>query len=116
KRMDQIVFKQLSKAFILDSSPRVEMIEAVIRAELPDTYGGQAERFIVGTSYLDDGQTVTAQDDKRGRLLVLGIDSEREPYLITSRQLKGACRALAVMGDMIVAALAKTVIVYSYLE
>jgi DNA damage-binding protein 1 len=116
KLVDEIVFKQLGKAFILDSSPRVEMIEAVIRAELPDSYGGQAERFIVGTSYLDDGQTVTAQDDKRGRLLVLGIDSEREPYLITSRQLKGACRALAVMGDMIVAALAKTVIVYSYLE
>ncbi|KAI3322107.1 mono-functional DNA-alkylating methyl methanesulfonate N-term-domain-containing protein [Xylariaceae sp. AK1471] len=116
KLVDEVIFKQLGKAFILDSSPRVEMVEAVIRAELPDSYGGRAERFIVGTTYFDDGQTITAQDDKRGRILVLGIDSEREPYLITSRQLKGACRALAVMGDTIVAALAKTVIVYSYLE
>ncbi|KAI1310424.1 mono-functional DNA-alkylating methyl methanesulfonate N-term-domain-containing protein [Xylaria venustula] len=116
KLVDEVVFKQLGKAFILDSSPRVEMVEAVIRADLPDSYGGRAERFIVGTSYLDEGQIITSQNDKRGRILVLGIDSEREPYLITSRQLKGACRALAVMGDNIVAALAKTVIVYSYLE
>ncbi|TGJ86252.1 hypothetical protein E0Z10_g2528 [Xylaria hypoxylon] len=116
KLVDEVIFKQLGKAFILDSSPRIEMVEAVIRAELPDSYGAGAERFIVGTSYLDDGQIVTAHNDKRGRILVLGIDSEREPYLITSRQLKGACRALAVMGDKIVAALAKTVIVYSYSE
>ncbi|KAI0515310.1 mono-functional DNA-alkylating methyl methanesulfonate N-term-domain-containing protein [Xylaria bambusicola] len=116
KLVDEVIFKQLGKAVILDSSPRVEMVEAVIRADLPDSYGGRAERFVVGTSYLDDGQIITSQNDKRGRILVLGIDSEREPYLITSRQLKGACRALAVMGDNIVAALAKTVIVYSYLE
>ncbi|KAI1203848.1 mono-functional DNA-alkylating methyl methanesulfonate N-term-domain-containing protein [Nemania serpens] len=116
KLVDEVIFKQRGKAIILDSSPRVEMVEAVIRAELLDSYGNRVERFVVGTSYLDDGQTVTAQDDKRGRILVLGIDSEREPYLITDRQLKGACRALAVMGDKIVAALAKTVVVYSYVE
>ncbi|KAI1131340.1 mono-functional DNA-alkylating methyl methanesulfonate N-term-domain-containing protein [Nemania abortiva] len=116
KLVDEVIFKQLGKAVILDSSPRVEMVEAVIRAELPDSYGNRVERFIVGTSYLDDAQIVTAHDDKRGRILVLGIDSEREPYQITSRQLKGACRALAVMGDNIVAALAKTVIIYEYLE
>ncbi|KAI1114442.1 mono-functional DNA-alkylating methyl methanesulfonate N-term-domain-containing protein [Nemania sp. NC0429] len=116
KLVDEVIFKQRGKAIILDSSPRVEMVEAVIRAELLDSYGNRVERFIVGTSYLDDAQTVTTQDDKRGRILVLGIDSEREPYLITDRQLKGACRALAVMEDKIVAALAKTVIVYSYVE
>ncbi|KAI2636071.1 mono-functional DNA-alkylating methyl methanesulfonate N-term-domain-containing protein [Xylaria nigripes] len=116
KLVDEVMFKQLGKSFILDSSPRFEMVEAVIRAELPDSYGGRAERFLVGTSYLDDGQSAAADSDKRGRILVLGIDNEREPYLITSLQLRGACRALAVMGDMIVAALAKTVIVYSYSE
>ncbi|KAI0404139.1 mono-functional DNA-alkylating methyl methanesulfonate N-term-domain-containing protein [Xylaria palmicola] len=116
KLVDEVVFKQLGKAFVLDSFPHVEMVEAVIRAELLDSYGSRVERFIIGTSYLDDGQPVMAKDDKRGRILVLGIDSEREPYLITSRRLKGACRALAVMDDKIVAALAKTVIVYSYLE
>ncbi|KAI0872928.1 mono-functional DNA-alkylating methyl methanesulfonate N-term-domain-containing protein [Hypoxylon argillaceum] len=116
KLVDEVIFKPLGKAFILDSFPRVEMVEAVIRAELLDSYGNRAERFVVGTSYLDDGQTVTAGNDKRGRILILGIDSDREPYLITSHQLKGACRALAIMGDNIVAALAKTVIVYSYVE
>ncbi|KAI1819042.1 mono-functional DNA-alkylating methyl methanesulfonate N-term-domain-containing protein [Xylaria intraflava] len=115
KLVDEVIFKQLGSSFILDSGPRVEMVEAVIRAELPDSYGGRAERFIVGTSYLDDRPTAAASDN-RGRILVLGIDNEREPYLISSLQLKGACRALAAMGDMIVAALAKTVVVYSYLE
>ncbi|KAI1502413.1 mono-functional DNA-alkylating methyl methanesulfonate N-term-domain-containing protein [Biscogniauxia marginata] len=116
KLVDEVVFKQLGNSFMLDSSPRLEMVEAVIRAEFPDSYGGRAERFLVGTSYLDDGGAVAAREDVRGRILILGIDSKRSPYLITSRNLKGACRSLAVLDDKIVAALAKTVIMYSYNE
>ncbi|KAI0155025.1 mono-functional DNA-alkylating methyl methanesulfonate N-term-domain-containing protein [Xylariaceae sp. FL1272] len=116
KLVDEVIFKPLGNPFILDSSPRVELIEAVIRAQLPDSYGNMDERFIVGTSYNEDAQIVTAHSDKRGRILVLGIDSERQPYLVTSRLLKGACRSLAVMGDKIVAGLTKTVVVYSYDE
>jgi DNA damage-binding protein 1 len=48
--------------------------------------------------------------------LVIGLDSERIPTLIAERNLKGACRALTVMGDHIVAALTKTVVVYQYNE
>ncbi|RYP79924.1 hypothetical protein DL770_006463 [Monosporascus sp. CRB-9-2] len=114
--VDEVIFKNLGKDFVLDGSP-LEMVEAVIRAELPDSYGNQAERFLVGTSCLDEGQTnIAPQENLRGRILVLGIDSDRMPYLITSRNLKGACRSLAVIDDKVVAALAKTVVIYSYDE
>ncbi|KAH9888135.1 mono-functional DNA-alkylating methyl methanesulfonate N-term-domain-containing protein [Xylariomycetidae sp. FL2044] len=116
KLVDEVVFKQLGNSFILDSSPRVELVEAVIRAEMTDKYGDTAERFIVGTTYLDEEQVVAGQVDVRGRILVLGVDGERAPYLITSRNLKGGCRSLAIVEDKIVAALAKTVVVYSYNE
>ena len=112
--VDEVVFKNLGREFVLDKSP-LEMVEAVVRAELTDSYGNPAERFLVGTSYLDDGQS-QGQEDVRGRILVLGIDSERVPYQIMSRGLRGACRSLAVVGGEIVAALAKTVVVYGYEE
>ncbi|KAI0175831.1 mono-functional DNA-alkylating methyl methanesulfonate N-term-domain-containing protein [Hypoxylon sp. FL1284] len=115
KLVDEVVFKQLGDDFILDTSPRVEMVEAVIRAELPDSYGNPTERFIVGTSYLDE-QIAELEDVVRGRILVLGVDSARTPYLVSSRNLKGVCRCLGVMDDKIVAALAKTVVLYSYAE
>ncbi|KAI1779675.1 mono-functional DNA-alkylating methyl methanesulfonate N-term-domain-containing protein [Hypoxylon cercidicola] len=115
KLVDEVVLKQLGDDFILDTSPRVEMVEAVIRAELPDSYGNLAERFIVGTSYIDEEQSTAPQDTIRGRILVLGVD-KGAPYLVSSRNLKGACRCLGVMDDMIVAALAKTIILYSYTE
>ncbi|KAI0013037.1 mono-functional DNA-alkylating methyl methanesulfonate N-term-domain-containing protein [Xylariaceae sp. FL0662B] len=116
KLVDEIVFKQLGHDFILDRSAGFEMVEAVIRAELPDSYGTPVERFLVGTTYLDDGNTTALHDDIRGRILVIGVDSERVPYLVTSHNLKGSCRALGVIGDKIVAALAKTIVVYSYNE
>ncbi|KAI1394015.1 mono-functional DNA-alkylating methyl methanesulfonate N-term-domain-containing protein [Hypoxylon trugodes] len=114
--VDETIFKQLGKPFALESSPRTELIETVIRAELPDAYGIPAERFLVGTSYLNDEQDGAPANSIRGRILVLGIDGERSPYLIDSRNLKGACRCLGIMGDKIVAALTKTVVVYSYNE
>lgn len=114
--VDEVIFKNLGRDFVLDNSP-LEMVEAVIRAELPDSYGNPAERFLVGTSYLDEGQSsIAPQENIRGRILVLGIDSDRMPYLVTSHNLKGACRCLAVVEDKIVAALAKTVVMYSYNE
>ncbi|KAK7427474.1 hypothetical protein QQZ08_006080 [Neonectria magnoliae] len=115
KLVDEIVFQQLGKPFILDASP-LEMVECVIRAELPNVNGNSTERFIVGTSFLTDGQ-VQATGDIQGRILVLGVNEDREVYQMLSHNLKGPCRCLAMMNDeYIVAGLAKTVIVYSYLE
>ncbi|KAJ1331792.1 DNA damage-binding protein 1 [Microdochium nivale] len=115
--VDEVTFQNLGKDLALGVTPAVEMIEAVIRAELPDSYGQPVERFIIGTSFVEDEQTNNAsRDEIRGRILVLGIDSDRKPYVLAKKNLKGACRVLDVMEDKIVASLAKTVIVYSYNE
>ncbi|KAI1468854.1 mono-functional DNA-alkylating methyl methanesulfonate N-term-domain-containing protein [Daldinia caldariorum] len=116
KLVDEVAFKQLGNEMILSSSPRTEVVEAVIRAELPDSYGNLVERFLVGTSFLDKAEGTSQENFIRGRILVIGVDSERAPYLIGTKDLRGACRCLSIMGDMVVAALAKTVLVYSYDE
>lgn len=116
KLVDEVIFDNLGKPFVLDTSPATELIECVIRATLPDVYGQPAERFIVGTSFIEDDDIASQVSEFHGRLLVLGVDSDRSPYQIMSHNLKGACRSLAVMDDMIVAALTKTVVVSKYAE
>ncbi|ROW16695.1 hypothetical protein VPNG_01681 [Cytospora leucostoma] len=117
KLVDEVVFGSVGKPFPLDHSGVTEMVECVIRATLPDSYGNPAERFLVGTSFLTDSDVPSRKDDTKGRLLVLGVDSERNPYLLLSHKFKGACRCLAVMDDdVIVAALTKTIIVGKYVE
>ncbi|KAL0768802.1 hypothetical protein CaCOL14_008110 [Colletotrichum acutatum] len=113
--VDEVVLGVVGKAFHLDGSTSAEMVESVIRAELPDSMGQPAERFIIGTSYLADPE-VDENSDIKGRILVLGVDSDKNPYLIVSHTLKGACRSLGVMGEKIVAGLSKTVVVYDYAE
>lgn len=114
--VDDVIFAALGKPFQLDKyASVVELVEAVIRAELPDAYGNPSERFIVGTSFLPDPE-VAHNREVQGRILVLGVDSDRSPYLIMSHELKGSCRCLDVMDGKIVAALTKTVIVSQYVE
>ncbi|OLN98037.1 DNA damage-binding protein 1a [Colletotrichum chlorophyti] len=113
--VDEIVLGVVGKPFHLDGSTSTEMVESVIRAELPDSTGQPAERFIVGTSYLADPE-IDENSDVRGRVLVLGVDTDKNPYLIVSHELRGACRSLGVMGERIVAGLSKTVVVYDYAE
>ncbi|KAI0132641.1 mono-functional DNA-alkylating methyl methanesulfonate N-term-domain-containing protein [Xylariales sp. AK1849] len=113
KLVDEVIFDKIGNDFVLDPpSSGVEMIEAVLRAELRDPYGNPVERFIVGTSFSDD----RSRDNVKGRILVMGIDSERSLYVVTEHKLKGACRCLGVIDGYIVAALAKTVVVYRYIE
>ena len=120
KLVDEIIFDKVGKPFPLGSPSHTELVESVIRAELRDSYGNPAERFLVGTSYLPDPELAlgtAAGADVRGRILVFGIDSDRNPYLVLSHELKGACRCLAVMDDgKIVAGLTKTVVVCQYEE
>jgi DNA damage-binding protein 1 len=105
KLADEVLFKELDTYRLHQD----ELIEAVIRAELDDGYGQKAERFIVGTSFLDDNSAQTL----RGRILVFEVTDDRLLKLITQNSTKGACRCLAMMGDRIVAALVKTLVVYS---
>ncbi|KAI9736439.1 MAG: hypothetical protein M1818_006173 [Claussenomyces sp. TS43310] len=110
--VDEVALGELGKPYLLEMSHGTELIESVIRAELRDSYGELVERFIVGTSFLD-----TAEEGSiRGRIIVFGIDSERSPYEIVSYKLKGACRCLAMLDGKIVAALVKTVVVFTYTE
>lgn len=114
--VDDVIFAPLGKPLVLDEYGSViELVESVVRAELPDAYGNPAERFIVGTTFLIDPE-LGHNSEVQGRILVLGVDSERSPYLILSHELKGSCRCLQVMDGKIVAALTKTVIVSHYEE
>ncbi|KAL5352125.1 hypothetical protein ACLOAV_002070 [Pseudogymnoascus australis] len=110
--VDEIVFSELGKPFQLGTPQGDELVETVIRAALPNTYGAPQERFIVGTSFLDDNPALSF----RGRILVFGVDSSRNPYKIAEYKVKGACRCLGVLDGKIVAALVKTVVVFEYTE
>lgn len=114
KLVDEVIFDQIGESFALGVYSRVEMVEAVIRAELLDSYGNRVERFIVGTSLQQDPNKL--KDQINGRILVFGIDSERRLYQVTQHELKGACHCLGMMGDHIVAGLSKTIVAYRYNE
>ncbi|EGS21783.1 uncharacterized protein CTHT_0036510 [Thermochaetoides thermophila DSM 1495] len=121
KLVDEVLFDRVGKSIELGSPSYTELVECVTRAEFIDSYGNPAERFLVGTSYLPDPDYSPAPShgnpEARGRILVLGIDSDRNPYQILSYQLKGACRCLAVMDDgKVVVGLTKAVTVCEYKE
>jgi DNA damage-binding protein 1 len=101
KFVDEIAFKELD-SFDLNED---EIIEAVIRAPLDDGSGGTAERFVVGTSYLEEPES----DSINGRIIVLEVTEDRKLKVVTERGTKGACRCLAICQGHIVAALVKTV-------
>jgi DNA damage-binding protein 1 len=108
--VDEVVFGKLGKTYELEIDEGTELVESVIRAQLPNSYGELQERFIVGTSFLEE------DIDIRGRIIVFGIDHDRSPYEIMSKKLKGACRCLGVLDGKIVAALVKTVVMFEYKE
>jgi DNA damage-binding protein 1 len=101
KLVDEVLFDRVGRTFLLGGPGYTELVECVVRAELRDSYGNLAERFLVGTSFLPDPDYAPApgEMDTRGRLLVFGVDAERNPYLILDHKLKGACRCLATMED-----------------
>ena len=103
KLVDEIAFQELH-TYPLNQD---ELIECVMRCQLDDGSGSgdTAERFVVGTAYLDDQDQTTA----RGRILVFEVTEERRLKLVTELALKGACRCLAMCLGRIVAALIKTV-------
>ncbi len=113
--VEDMMFGQIGKPYVLDDSNGPEVIDCVIRTELPTSnmIDETAERFIVGTTFLSDE---LAEPNRRGRILVFGVDNQKSPYLITSLTLKCACRRLAMLGNKIVAVLYKTVVVYNYNE
>ncbi|KAL1843068.1 hypothetical protein VTJ49DRAFT_3203 [Mycothermus thermophilus] len=98
KLVDEVLFDRVGKTFPLGGPGYTELVECVVRAELRDSYGNPAERFLVGTSFLPDPDYAPTSDT-RGRILVFGVDGDRNPYLVLDHKLKGACRCLAVIED-----------------
>ena len=101
KLVDEVVFKGLD-TFDLNEN---ELVESVLRADLRNDSGEVVERFVIGTSFLEDQVSDTA----RGRILVLAVTQDRMLQLVTELSLKNACRALGIVDGNIVAALVKTV-------
>lgn len=102
KLVDEILFDLLD-TFDLQED---ELVESVIRAELSDdSEGNLAERFVVGTGYLDNEN----EEPTRGRIMILQVDQERKLRLLTELSVKGACRCLGILEGNIVATLVKTV-------
>ena len=104
---DEILFRRLDRFSLRPE----ELVESVIRAEFPvgkDESGRDVfkDRFIVGTAYLDDDGD---EESIRGRILIFEVDNGRRLTQVGELPVRGACRALAMLGDKIVAALVKTV-------
>ncbi|PGH01906.1 DNA damage-binding protein 1 [Blastomyces parvus] len=107
---DEIMFRELD---VYDLN-KDELVESVIRAQFPDSKDSEGEDilkdlFIVGTSYLDD----FGEGSIRGRILAFEVTANRQLGKVAEMPVKGACRALAIVQDKIVAALMKTVVVYT---
>lgn len=103
---DEILFQKLDVVELGAD----ELVESVVRAEVPagkDEHGRETtrDRFVVGTSLPEDD----ASDSFGGRILVLEVEHGRKLSQVAELKVRGACRALATMGDCIVAALTKTV-------
>ena len=101
KLADEVVFQELDTYSLKEE----ELVESVIRADLSDGGAKTSERFIIGTSYMED----PGSDSIRGRIIVIEVTEDRMLKAVTEIAVKGACRALAVVDGRIVAALIKTV-------
>ncbi|GAB7346751.1 hypothetical protein MBLNU459_g1856t3 [Dothideomycetes sp. NU459] len=106
KLVDEVAFQELHTYSLKEE----ELVECCIRSKLDDGTGALAERFVVGTAYMDEETPGSA----RGRILVFEVTEERRLKLVTELAVKGACRCLAMCEGNIVAALVKTVVVYNF--
>lgn len=108
--VDEVAFQVLGKPLQLGYKGNSEMVESVIASQFVTTYGEPQERFVVGTSFLEP------IDGMNGRLMLIGIDGKKSPYLITQQVLKGSCNRIGIVDGKIVAALTKTVTIWEYEE
>jgi DNA damage-binding protein 1 len=108
KLADEVLFKELDSYRLHPN----EIVETVIRAPLSDgTTGETAERFLVGTSIVDDDET----SEHHGRIIVFEVTGDRILKQLAEQSVRGACRRLAVLDNgLIVAALVKTIVVFAF--
>lgn len=109
--VDEVAWQVMGKPLKLGYKGNAEMVESVIVARFAVAYGEPQERFVVGTSFLEP-----AEDKSGGRLLIIGLDRKKLPYLIAQHTLKGSCNRLSIVDGKIVAALTKQATLWEYEE
>lgn len=109
--VDEIAWQVIGKPLKLGYKGGAEMVESAIATRFHVAYGEPQERFVVGTSFLEP-----AKDKSGGRLLIIGLDRKKSPYLIAQHTLKGSCNRLGIVDGKIVAALTKQTTIWEYEE
>ncbi len=100
KLADEVLFKELDTYDLNEE----ELVESVCRADLREESGAMVERFVVGTTYMDERDEAI-----RGRILIFAVGQDRTLKVVAEKPVKGACRTVGVVDGNIVAALVKTV-------
>ena len=106
KLADEVSFKALDSIELEDK----ELVECIIRTgsfETEEESQAYKEMFVVGTSILQEAEQST--ETLRGRILVYEVNKEKKLREVTSINVKGACRSLAMCEGKIVAGLVKMV-------
>jgi DNA damage-binding protein 1 len=105
KLVDEVLFKEL------DSYPLYthELIEAVLYMKFEDNMGEVEDRFIIGTSLLDESTI----EGIRGRIIVFEVTKDRKLAVSTQQSTKASCRSLVEVDGNIAAGFDKSVIIYS---
>ncbi|KIW63676.1 hypothetical protein, variant [Phialophora macrospora] len=109
KLADEVSFRQLDSIELPDKE-LVECIVATGSFETEDDSRAYGEMFVVGTSILEEAGH--GEDILKGRILVYEANKEKKLREVTSIEVKGACRSLAMCDGKIVAGLVKTVVLY----
>ena len=108
KIADEVSFKELDNAELNDR----ELVECIISTgsfESEDDSRTYGEMFVVGTSIMEDEDSMDDKDSPRGRIVVYEVNKEKKLKHVTEMHVKGACRSLAMCDGKIVAGLVKTV-------
>ena len=106
KIADEVSFKELDSVELQDR----ELVECIVSTGSFDSEElGLGEMFVVGTSILEEDDSMGGEEVMRGRILAYEVNKEKKLKLVTQIKVKGACRSLAMCEGKIVAGLVKTV-------
>ncbi|KAI5806768.1 mono-functional DNA-alkylating methyl methanesulfonate N-term-domain-containing protein [Peziza echinospora] len=89
-----------------------EFVEAIMCTKLENGDGTSSEKFVVGSGFHETDEDT--DEPKRGKIRVFELGEERKLKVACVLELKGSCKCLDMVGDRIVAALQKTIAIYTY--
>lgn len=104
--VDSITFTMIDSYELQET----ELIESIVCANLSNGDNTFSERFIVGTGFQEESKDETT----RGRILVFELSDDRKLKLAAELSVRGSCKGLEMVDGKIVAALNRTVQIYSW--